>query len=235
MYKIYCDFDATVTVNDVWHALFERFGQPLAFRVWDEFNSGTKTAADCIRTACSTVTDADPKLANELFRTQPLRKGFIAFASFCAARDLDLRIVSDGFTGYIRPILEENGLSSIRFWANDIELTVQGTLDVQFRHQRESCRYCACCKCACLLTSSDDADTIVYIGDGYSDVCPVRMADVVFARDSLLTYCSTNGIPHHPFETFGEVEHILRNYLKDRPKYRREQAHRRRKELIMME
>jgi 2-hydroxy-3-keto-5-methylthiopentenyl-1-phosphate phosphatase len=106
---------------------------------------------------------------------------------------------------------------------------------VEFPHQRESCSHCACCKCAQLLTSSADEDTLVYVGDGYSDVCPVRMADVVFARDHLLTFCSTNGIPHHPFHDFTEVQAILANYLKDRPKYRRQQAALRKKELLMLE
>jgi 2-hydroxy-3-keto-5-methylthiopentenyl-1-phosphate phosphatase len=39
MYKVYCDFDATVTVNDVWDVLFKRFGTPEANAIWQKFNT----------------------------------------------------------------------------------------------------------------------------------------------------------------------------------------------------
>ena len=235
MYKVYCDFDATVVTTDVWHELFNRFGTREAFTIWSEFNSGVKRAAECIAFACQTVKGADPAEVMELFRRQPLREGFREFAEFCAERGVDLRIVSDGFSGYIRPILEHNELRDIPYWTNDVELTEEGTLTAEFPHQRETCRYCGACKCALLLTTSADDDIIVYIGDGYSDVCPVQMADVVFARDKLLAFCNKHSIPHHPFSDFNEVKHILANYLDTRPKYARMQARRRRRELIMIE
>lgn len=235
MYKVYCDFDATVVTSDVWHELFHRFGRPEAFTIWREFNAGNMRAAECIEFACRTVQNADRPSVLELFRKQPLREGFPQFAQFCQTNRLELRIVSDGFSGYIRPILELHGLDHIPYWTNDVELSDAGTLDVSFRHQREGCRHCGACKCALLLTTSADDDTIVYIGDGYSDVCPVQMADVVFARDKLLVYCNEHSIPHHPFQDFHEVQHILANYLAERPKYARRHARHRRKELIAIE
>jgi len=234
MYKIFVDFDATVTVNDIWHRLFSRFGKPQAFEIWKEFGRGKMTAAECIRVACSTVEGADPEEALAMFEQEPLREGFPEFVQFCKENNLDLRIVSDGFSGYIRPMLEHNNLD-VPYYANDIELTQEGVLSIDFRYGRESCRHCASCKCAHIMSASADEDTVVYIGDGYSDVCPVQMTDVVFARDTLLTFCSKNGIPHHPFEDFHTVQHILKNYLKDRPKYKREQARRRRNDLYMIE
>lgn len=234
MYKIFCDFDATVTENDVWHVLFTRYGQPLAFEIWKEFGRGHKTAAECIRIACSTVRGAYPEEAEKLFKQEPLRTGFHEFVEFCEAHGLDLRIVSDGFNGYIRPILEQHGLD-VPYYANDIEVADDGTLTVNFQFARESCRHCGSCKCAHLLTHSADADTIVYVGDGYSDMCPVQMSDVVFARDTLLRHCGELGIPHHPFKDFFEVRAILSTYITDRPKYRRDRAHKRRKELISIE
>ena len=234
MYRIYCDFDATVTENDVWHKLFERFGKPEAFTIWKEFGRGKITAAQCIEFACSTVSGADPNELLTLFESQPLRAGFAEFAAFCKSNSIDLRIVSDGFSGYIRPILKINNLD-LPYHANDIEPTESGTVSIDFRNGRESCRACAACKCGDIITTSGDEDTIVYVGDGYSDVCPVKIADVVFARDTLLRFCSEQGIPHHPFTNFFEVAAILKNYIKERPKYKREQARRARKQLIMAE
>ena len=41
---------------------------------------------------------------------------------------------------------------------------------------------CANCKRNHLLTKSGDESVIVYIGNGSSDQCPSRYADIVFAK-----------------------------------------------------
>ncbi len=235
MYKVYCDFDETVTARDVVNQVLGRFGTPLAMSIWDDFRAGTRSAVECYRIACSTVSIPDLKQYYDLLDKQKLREGFIAFLEFCRTNSIDLKIASDGFSSIIRNILAAHSIADIPVWTNEIELTESGNLSVKFPHEREGCNHCASCKCALLLTTSDDSDTIVYVGDGYSDWCPASMADVVFATRELPAMLAERGIPHHPFRDFHEVQTILSTYLKDRPKYRREQAHRRRKELIMME
>ena len=37
---------------------------------------------------------------------------------------------------------------------------------------------------------------IVYVGDGYSDRCPVQYADIVFAKGDLQTYCQEQNISY---------------------------------------
>jgi 2,3-diketo-5-methylthio-1-phosphopentane phosphatase len=235
VYKIYCDFDETVSVLDVGSQILSRFGTEIAFEIWKEFDVGGKNAAECLTIACNSVTGMKSEHLLEIAHAQQLKPGFLEFAEFCRSREIDLRITSDGFSCYIREIFRAYGLEWVPVWTNMIEVAQNGTLSQNFTNQREGCDRCASCKCAGLLTSSDDSDTVVYIGDGYSDWCPAMMADVVFACRDLKRQCGELGIPHHPFEDFFEVRKILENYLSERPKYRREQAHRRRKELITME
>jgi 2-hydroxy-3-keto-5-methylthiopentenyl-1-phosphate phosphatase len=234
MYKVYCDFDETISTRDVGTQIIQRFGTLEAFEIWKDFDSGIKSAAECLRIALGTVSNMDVASAEELFAEQQLKTGFIEFTEFCKSKNIELRIASDGFSCYIDSILRRHKLA-IPIWTNDIEIQRDGTLSANFPNEREGCDRCASCKCALLLTTSDDSDTIVYVGDGYSDWCPAMMADVVFACRDLKRQCGELGIPHHPFEDFHEVKAILENYLQDRPKYRREQAHRRRKDLITIE
>jgi 2-hydroxy-3-keto-5-methylthiopentenyl-1-phosphate phosphatase len=234
MYHIYCDFDATVTVNDVWDNLFKRFGDPYAFKVWEKFNTGEYTAAQCIAEACGTVKGAKPEEMLAMFTAEPLRPGFLDFARFCSSSSIRLTIVSDGFSLYIRPILDHYGLD-LAYYANSVELTPEGKLHVEFQHARESCRFCGACKCGTIMTTSADEDTIVYVGDGYSDHCPVEISDVVFARDMLSRFCSKQGIPYHPFEDFFQVKDIVKKYLSERPKYKRLEAVKKRKKLYTIE
>lgn len=234
MYHIYCDFDATVTIDDIWDLLFKQFGDPQAFLVWKKFNTGEYTASQCITEACATVTGANKEAMLELFHSQQLRPGFKEFTGFCAESGIKLTIVSDGFSLYIRPILEKHGID-IPFHANTIELTSAGNLRVEFENARESCRKCGACKCAAIMSSSADEDTIVYIGDGYSDVCPIEISDIVFARDMLRKFCSEKGIPYHPFEDFYTIKEILQKHLVERPKYKRKEALKNRNKLYILE
>ncbi|MEI8135056.1 MAG: 2-hydroxy-3-keto-5-methylthiopentenyl-1-phosphate phosphatase, partial [bacterium] len=91
------------------------------------------------------------------------------------------------------------------------------------------------CKCGTILTTSADEDTVVYIGDGYSDHCPVEIADVVFARSMLSKFCSKNGIPYHSFEDFFQVKEILEKVMVERPKYKRLEASKKRMEMYKTE
>lgn len=234
MYKVYCDFDATVTVNDVWDILFQRFGKPEATTIWQKFNTGELTAAECISFACSTVKNADKDEALGLFLSQPLRPGFIEFYEFCKGKSIDIVIVSDGFTAYIRPIFEKHGID-VPYYCNDVEITDEGDLSVEFRNGRESCRRCGACKCGAIVTTSSDADTIVYIGDGYSDHCPVEISDIVFARDMLKSFCYRHSIPHHDFEDFHFIKERLQKYLDEQPKYKRNTADKNRQKLFITE
>ena len=234
MYHIYCDFDSTITVNDIGDKLFKTFGDPYAFKVWEKFNKGEYSAAQCITEACKTVKGAKAVEMNALFTSEPLRPGFLEFIEFCSSSDINLTVVSDGFSVYIRPILAHYGIN-LPYYANSIELTEAGMLHVEFPHARESCRFCAACKCGTIITTSGDDDTIVYIGDGYSDHCPAEISDIVFARDMLSRFCSKNGIPYHPFENFFQVQDILKKHLIERPKYKRIETSKKRRDLYKME
>ncbi|MGH9820226.1 MAG: hypothetical protein ACRD43_08655, partial [Pyrinomonadaceae bacterium] len=63
----------------------------------------------------------------------------------------------------------------------------------------------------------DRARTTVYIGDGLSDVCVVRRAGRVFAKNILRDYCVNHGIAHEPFTTLADVTLSLFNGIQPEP------------------
>ncbi len=74
-----------------------------------------------------------------------------------------------------------------------------------------------------MITSSGDDDIIVYAGDGLSDRCAVRYADVVFAKKSLVKYCQEQNISYFEFSTFREIQERLESLVgRKRLKKRRE-------------
>jgi len=47
--------------------------------------------------------------------------------------------------------------------------------------------------------------TVVYVGNGDSDVAPAQYAHYIFATGELLVYCRENNLKHEPFENLIEV------------------------------
>jgi 2-hydroxy-3-keto-5-methylthiopentenyl-1-phosphate phosphatase len=54
---------------------------------------------------------------------------------------------------------------------------------------------------------------IAYVGDGWSDRCAAKAADLVFARGTLAEHLTAEGIPFEPFDDLFDVRDGLRRYL----------------------
>jgi 2-hydroxy-3-keto-5-methylthiopentenyl-1-phosphate phosphatase len=63
----------------------------------------------------------------------------------------------------------------------------------------------ATCKCAVAASLRKAGRRVVLIGDGLSDCCLARSADLVLARGKLLEYCRKQGIAHEPAPDFSAV------------------------------
>ena len=45
----------------------------------------------------------------------------------------------------------------------------------------------------------------IYIGDGYSDFCPARHADIVFAKQTLANLCLQEDISYNDYQNFKQI------------------------------
>jgi 2-hydroxy-3-keto-5-methylthiopentenyl-1-phosphate phosphatase len=128
--------------------------------------------------------------------------------------------------------MKEN-LSEVEVYCNKAVLNSENKILPIFPYSDEECKYCGNCKRNHILSHSSDDDYIIYIGDGYSDKCPIQFCDFVFAKDSLLKYCEINRITYFPFKDFNNVKMKL-EVLKNRKRLKKKfQAEVKRKEVFM--
>ena len=108
----------------------------------------------------------------------------------------------------IDAVLERWGLGHLEVASHEAEFTPRGTRLVWAdRGER-----CAVCGRRCKrhdVRVRHDGETLVLIGDGVSDRCVARMAEVVFARAHLSRDLTVDGVPFVPFEDFHEVREAL--------------------------
>jgi 2-hydroxy-3-keto-5-methylthiopentenyl-1-phosphate phosphatase len=245
--KIFTDFDGTITINDVGDAMFERFGGSRCLDYISEYQSGLISAAECFRRESSACSEVDQKALDSFLDAQAVDTSFLPFVEYCRTQKIDLTIFSDGMDYYIRRILNRMGTGDVEFYSNALHLVpVNGSANVRFEpefpHLSESCDRCACCKRNIMLTHSGDDDLLICVGEGYSDRCAVKYADIVFAKDSLAEYCAGEKLPFYEYKSFADISARLNEMItlhgikpsKTRL-HKRRQAELARRELFMAE
>jgi 2-hydroxy-3-keto-5-methylthiopentenyl-1-phosphate phosphatase len=84
-----------------------------------------------------------------------------------------------------------------------------------------------------MLNASADEDIIVYVGDGYSDRCPVKYADFVFAKRQLIRYCQEQNITYFEFHHFGDVREKMEEIVRRKRIRHRQEAAMARREVFV--
>ncbi len=117
-------------------------------------------------------------------------------------------VFSSGFRTVIQTTLDHWGLGDLEVVSHEALFTRDGCRLV-WSDRGEACAECGRrCKRHDLRLRLR-GERLVYIGDGISDRCGARMADVVFARDDLARDLSADGLAHIPFDDFTEVREWL--------------------------
>jgi 2-hydroxy-3-keto-5-methylthiopentenyl-1-phosphate phosphatase len=207
--KIFADFDGTVTLHDVGNGFFETFGGPGYRDILKEYESETRSAQETFRWGAQAIGLVSRSAVDEFLVQQPIDETFRDFCDYCHANGIEFHIVSDGLDYYIEKILQHNGITGVSVFSNRLMVHPidgdQCRFTVEFPFSDAECSRCACCKRNIVLTRAGDNDIIVYIGEGYSDRCAARYADIVFAKDALQTFCQQENISYYPYSSFGDI------------------------------
>lgn len=233
IFKIFVDFDGTVTKNDVGEAMFLKFGNPERAReIIEDWINEKINAKMSWQLLCDTLVKFDESRFSEFLDAMDIDNTFKEFVEYCKSNNFEIRILSDGLSYYIDHILRREGLSDLELYSNRASIQ-NGKLIPEFPHTDSECDRCANCKRNHILNFSADEEYSVYVGDGWSDVCPAQYCDFIFAKNSLLKYCESNRITYFPYGNFSDVIKKI-DQLKDRKRLKkRHQAELKRKEIYI--
>jgi 2-hydroxy-3-keto-5-methylthiopentenyl-1-phosphate phosphatase len=236
MIRIYCDFDGTVCPQDVGEQFFKNFAGERAEADVQQLLAGEITMQQWLTRLANAIPAAPMEKFMSFVDQFVLDPYFAGFARICQERHVPLTILSDGLDFYIDRILRRSGLNDVLFFANRGEfIPVSGgvRLSVSFPYTDAECSLCGNCKRNHILTSSADDDIIIYVGDGYSDRCPVRYADVVLAKRQLIKHCQEQNITYTTFNHFADVQKHVEELLQRKRLRHRQEASMARREIFM--
>lgn len=200
---IYCDFDGTITKEDSVNKFFEKYTGDKwleSEKLWIE---GKISSRENAIIQVGLLKNVSQKQLDDYINSIEIDDYFLEFVDFVKSNNIKLTILSDGFDLFIKKILDRYDLD-IPYYANKL-IYRKGKFSIEFPYYRENCdKKAGMCKC-----SKVKENKFCYIGDGTSDLCIAKKADVLFASKNLHIYCKENNITCINFKSFYDILKLL--------------------------
>jgi 2,3-diketo-5-methylthio-1-phosphopentane phosphatase len=202
--SVFLDFDGTITTQDVGVHVLSR-AAPDEWRTIDEqFRHGVIDSRECILDEWDLV-QGDETTLRSIAAEVPLDPGVGPLVDALRAAGADLTVVSDGFGFCVQDAVRQFGLDVLSI---DVDFT-SGVLLFPTEDRCCPCASCGTCKQAPIKDAAYRGQTTMLIGDGASDRKAALLADVVFAKDALASWCGAFGVEYIPFATLADVHRML--------------------------
>ncbi|MFA6178555.1 MAG: HAD-IB family phosphatase [Candidatus Methylopumilus sp.] len=198
------DFDGTLSIRDTVDAMLERFADDSWQSIEQDWLDGKISAVECMTQQIRMV-KADHVTLEGFFRSISLDTSFLPFYRHISQFSR-IAIVSDGLDHAVKIAMRSANMPDIPVYANHLHFIPQG-IDISFPNRVAGCEGGnGTCKCAIARNLSlESGGPVVLVGDGKSDACLSRHADIVFAKGKLIKHCEQENISHHTFHTFSDV------------------------------
>ena len=194
------DYDGTATTRECNEVVL----QALVGDAWrpyeDEVRAGRMGHAECFARQIGLVEAPRAELLGAMTNAAEPAPGLGEFLAAVRSGGGRTTVVSAGFREVIEAFWRRNGLPPVELAASELHGTGQAggpPYRVTYSPQLGDCPRCgpASCKATVLRALRRPGDVVWVFGDGASDLCPAREADLVFARGHLAELCATEGLP----------------------------------------
>ena len=212
---ILCDFDGTVSIKDTVNRLVRNHVSSPEWRFpvkqYLRGEIGSRKVYERIAPLMNMTRDDLEVFVQHYAELDP---GFPHFLAWARERNIDVKIVSDGFDATIKTLFRNHGIDGIEIFTNRLILGDDGNVEMLSPHAYDDCGTCGTCKLQILRSFRDQYDKIILAGDGESDRHAAGDADMVLARRDLFLYCARAGIPAIRLDGFAEVPELLTREVK---------------------
>ncbi len=204
---VQCDFDGTITLEDISFRLLDEFADGNWRQLLSEYRAGKISVGDFNTRAFAMVKADKQTMLDVVRRTTEIRAGFQELLDYCRRKGFRFAIVSNGLDFYIEAVLKDIGVNGIEVFAAQTKFNPDG-LEVKYIGPNGDQ----------LLEGFKDAYTklflskgyhVIYIGNGLSDVAPARLSHQTFATGDLLDCCKQSGLNCIPFDDLNDVVRSL--------------------------
>lgn len=210
--EVLCDFDGTITAFDTVDHLLNTLADPAWEAIEAEWEAGKISSRECMTRQVPLIRGGWKAIQNELDQIS-MADGFQDFIEWCRQRNIPVSVVSDGLDRVIEYLLVKNNIKVGKIHANHLVEDADGSLRLE---PSKGPRLLNCQSGVCKCQIAGNVSTLVskvVIGDGRSDFCWAKEADILFAKSKLIDFCRKENLTFNPFASFKEIQASLTDYL----------------------
>jgi 2-hydroxy-3-keto-5-methylthiopentenyl-1-phosphate phosphatase len=211
-YHIFVDFDGTITKTDTLEYLLDTFGDENWREIEERIGRGEIGEIEGLRREFTKVKATRKEALIALDKVVKIDDGFPDFCHWSREKKIPLTILSGGFRFIIEYFLIKFGLSGLEYFSNEAVVLAEGWKIIPYGGWGE-CFLCNHCKSSHLLKAKKKGKTNIYIGDGNTDRCAARYAEILFAKGSLARHAEAQNLPFFPYNDFSDVAAKLSRLL----------------------
>jgi 2-hydroxy-3-keto-5-methylthiopentenyl-1-phosphate phosphatase len=200
---VLCDFDGTIVPCDTVEMIYGRFAAPPCDELNQRWIRGEISTQEELQGCFATIKASRDDMEAALVSIG-IDPAFPAFLDFCRQRRYRFAIVSDGLDWIIDFILDRHGIDGLSVYCNEVRFQPDG-FRFSFPLYDPGSPLRGVSKPSIVRRYQLAGFKVVFIGDGLSDTDAVEVADVVYARATLLDYCRKQGIDAIGFSDFSDL------------------------------
>lgn len=210
-WTVFCDFDGTISHQDVTDTLMAQFGLPGWQQLEQRWAQGEMGSRACLSGQVALL-DASRQQLESCLDSIELDPHFAAFARLSRLNHVPLYIVSDGLDYAIEYLLRRQRITGVPIFANRLQQIAERRWRLSSPYSDPLCSQ-ASGTCKCALVRRLSSQQVLTIGDGRSDFCVAAAASHVLAKSSLIAECQRAALPFTPFDNFSEAQKSLEALL----------------------
>jgi 2-hydroxy-3-keto-5-methylthiopentenyl-1-phosphate phosphatase len=207
---VQCDFDGTLTEEDVSFLILDSFADGDWRKIFEDYKEGRISVGSFNKLAFQLVKADEETLKKFIKKKTKIRDGLLELLELCRANDFRFVIVSNGLEFYINIILEALDVDDVEVFAAQAVFHPDGIIaryigpdgnEIQNGFKEAYIRYFL-----------NDGYWIIYIGNGDSDILPARLAGKIFATDTMLTACRRMNVECIPFTSLNDIIKNIKSF-----------------------
>ena len=207
---IQCDFDGTITKDDLSFLLLDAFADGDWRQRLKKYEDGKITVGRFNMEAFPMI-KADRESLLEVIRHEvKVRPGFQEMVTYCRRRGFRFVIVSNGLDFYIEETMNGIGLEDIEILSAKTRFSPEG---LQVYYVGPDGKYLDDdFKGTYVNEFLGEGYRVIYVGNGTSDIIASRQCQHIFATGNLLNYFQKTNLDYTPFTHFNEIIKVLERW-----------------------